>query len=75
MHAQIRELCSRVSDIRTEVQFRSATGEAFAAPLAAVIAPMAFLLELALLEQLGAEASALRRGYDKKLPLLVQEYS
>jgi hypothetical protein len=58
---QIKNLCSRVSDIRTEIQFRSTTGEAFAAPMAAVIAPMAFLLELGLLERLGSTALTLRK--------------
>lgn len=59
---EIQSLYSTISDVRSVIQFRSTTGEAFAAPMAAIIAPMAFHLELGLLQSLGPPADVLRRA-------------
>lgn len=59
---EIQNLYSTISNVRSVIQFRSTTGEAFAAPLAAIIAPLAFHLELGLLQSLGPEADVLRQA-------------
>lgn len=62
---EVEDIYHRVVDARTKLEVRSYSGELEFAPLAAMISPIAMLLELGLLYRLGKRAKALRTATEK----------